>query len=54
MAVKVSSFWRNTIADSSDRFNEIGWKTGVPEQLVAIPYEFRYTIVIGYQENTPC
>jgi hypothetical protein len=54
MAMKVSSFSRNTIADSSDRFNEIGWKTGVPEQLVAIPCKVRYTIVIGYQENTPC
>ena len=54
MAMKVSRFCRNTIADSGDQFNEIGWKSSVPEQLVAIPYEFRYTIVIGYQENTPC
>jgi hypothetical protein len=54
MAVKVSSFCRNTIADTGCRFNEIGWKTGRAEQLVAIPFEFRYTIVIGHQENTPC
>ncbi len=54
MAVKVSSSSRDTIADSGHQFNEIGWKTAEPEQLVAIPSKFRYTIVISHQENAPC
>jgi len=48
MAMKVSSFCPNTITDSGCQFNEIGWKTEPVQQLVAIPYGFRYTIVIGH------
>ena len=48
------NFCHNTIADTVCRFNEIGRKTQPAQQLVAIPCEFRYTNVIGHQENTPC
>ena len=54
MAARVSRFWLDTITDAGRRFNEIGGVYMKAEQLVAIPYEFRYTIVIGNQESIPC
>jgi len=54
MATRVSRSWRNAIVNPACCFNEMRANAGGAEQLVAIPYEFRYTIVIGDQESTVC